>query len=66
MFSDVKASDLEGMNRCITTPVETHRHTLFNDDDNITFHRSMTENRASRHELKLNRLSEREKVISMI
>ncbi|XP_061969572.1 sterol 3-beta-glucosyltransferase UGT80B1-like [Populus nigra] len=54
-------SPRKGMNRCITTPVETHRHALFNDDDNITFHRSMTENRASRHELKLDRLSEREK-----
>ena len=66
MFSDVKASDLEGMNRSITTPVEPRRHPLFNDDDNITFHRSMTENRALRHELRLDRLSEREKVISMI
>nr|AYU74789.1 SG3 [Populus tomentosa] len=54
-------SPRKGMNRCITTPVETRRHPLFNDDDNITFHRSMTDNRALRHELKLDRLSEREK-----
>ncbi|KAB5568477.1 hypothetical protein DKX38_002270 [Salix brachista] len=56
-----KASDLEGLNRWITSPAETRRHPLFDDDDNITFHRSLTENRASRHERKLDRLSESEK-----
>ena len=66
MFSDVKASYLEGLNRWITSPAETRRHPLFNDDDDITFHRSLTENRASRHERKLDRLSESEKVVCMI
>uniref|UniRef100_A0A6N2KLN4 Uncharacterized protein n=1 Tax=Salix viminalis TaxID=40686 RepID=A0A6N2KLN4_SALVM len=56
-----KASDLEGLNRWITSPAETRGHPLFDDDDNITFHRSLTENRASRHERKLDRLSESEK-----
>ncbi|KAJ6391841.1 hypothetical protein OIU77_025744 [Salix suchowensis] len=51
----------KGLNRWITSPDETRRHPLFNDDENITFHRSLTENRASRHERKLDRLSESEK-----
>lgn len=56
-----------GLNLCINAPVDDHSHQLFDDDDNnITFYRSKTENRASRYELKLNRLSEREKVISKI
>ncbi|KAJ6998172.1 sterol 3-beta-glucosyltransferase UGT80B1-like isoform X1 [Populus alba x Populus x berolinensis] len=51
-----------GLNQFITAPVDDHSHQLFDDDDNnITFYRSKTENRASRYELKLNRLSEREK-----
>ncbi|KAI5589417.1 hypothetical protein BDE02_05G161400 [Populus trichocarpa] len=51
-----------GLNLCINAPVDDHSHQLFDDDDNnITFYRSKTENRASRYELKLNRLSEREK-----
>jgi hypothetical protein len=55
------------LNLCINAPVDDHSHQLFDDDDNnITFYRSKSENRASRYELKLNRLSEREKVISKI
>ncbi|KAJ6709181.1 STEROL 3-BETA-GLUCOSYLTRANSFERASE [Salix koriyanagi] len=54
-------SPRKGLNRWITSPAETRGHPLFNDDDNITFHRSLTENRASRHERKLDRLSESEK-----
>ncbi|KAF9682756.1 hypothetical protein SADUNF_Sadunf05G0141600 [Salix dunnii] len=58
-----RASDLEGLNHRITTAlVDDYSHPLFDDDDdNITFYRSKTEKRASRYELKLNRLSEREK-----
>ncbi|KAJ6730632.1 STEROL 3-BETA-GLUCOSYLTRANSFERASE UGT80B1 [Salix viminalis] len=54
-------SPRKGLNRWITSPAETRGHPLFDDDDNITFHRSLTENRASRHERKLDRLSESEK-----
>ncbi|XP_057987140.1 sterol 3-beta-glucosyltransferase UGT80B1 isoform X2 [Hevea brasiliensis] len=50
-----------GLDHCITAPVGTHRHPLIEDHDDIQFYRSMTEKRTMRHELKLDKLSEREK-----
>lgn len=66
MFTDVKASILEGLDHCITAPVGIHRNLLF-DDHGISFTRSMTEKKeAPRHDFKLDRLSEREKVDNRI
>lgn len=62
MFTDVKASILEGLDHCITAPVGIHRSLLF-DDHEISFTRSMTE---KKHDIKLDRLSEREKVDNRI
>ncbi|KAJ6412498.1 hypothetical protein OIU84_005532 [Salix udensis] len=57
-----RAFDLEGLNHRIAALADDYSHPLFDDDDNnITFYRSHTESRASRYELKLNRLSELEK-----
>lgn len=61
MLPDIKASDIEGLGRC--TPVGSHRHPPIDDDDNATIYRSITEKKTPRHELKLDKLSEHEKVI---
>ncbi|KAJ6306821.1 hypothetical protein OIU78_022018 [Salix suchowensis] len=59
---DLSPLSQRGLNHRIAALVDDYSHPLFDDDDNnITFYRSHTENRASRYELKLNRLSEREK-----
>ncbi|XP_057993844.1 sterol 3-beta-glucosyltransferase UGT80B1 isoform X2 [Hevea brasiliensis] len=50
-----------GLDHCTTASVGTHRYPLIDDHDNITFYRSMTEKRTTRHELKLDKLSECEK-----
>ncbi|EEF38033.1 transferase, transferring glycosyl groups, putative [Ricinus communis] len=49
------------LDHCTTAPVRAHRHPLLDDHDNIIFYRSMTEKKTSKHELKLDRLSENEK-----
>ncbi|KAJ6735967.1 STEROL 3-BETA-GLUCOSYLTRANSFERASE [Salix viminalis] len=59
---DLSPSSQRGLNHRIAALVDDYSHPLFDDDDNnITFYRSHTESRASRYELKLNRLSELEK-----
>ncbi|KAJ6681491.1 STEROL 3-BETA-GLUCOSYLTRANSFERASE [Salix koriyanagi] len=59
---DLSPLSQRGLTHHIAALVDDYSHPLFDDDDNnITFYRSHTENRASRYELKLNRLSEREK-----
>ena len=66
MFTDVKASILEGLDHCITAPISINRNLLI-DDHEVSFSRSMTEKKeAPRHDLKLDRLSEREKVENRI
>lgn len=65
MFIDIKVPDLEGLGHYITAPVDSYRNPLL-DDNSITYYRSMTENRIPRHELKVDRLSEQEKVIGKI
>ncbi|KAM3760056.1 hypothetical protein ACB098_01G165800 [Castanea mollissima] len=58
---NVCSSPRRGLDHCITAPVGIHRSLLF-DDHEISFTRSMTEKKeAPRHDLKLDRLSEREK-----
>ena len=59
--SDAKSFSLEGLDHCITAPVGAHRNLLI-DDIEISFSRSMTEKKTPRHDLKIDRLSEREKV----
>lgn len=66
MFSDVNASDLEGLVHCITAPAWAHRNLSLDDDDSIIFYRSMTERKTAGQELKLDRRLEREKVSSRI
>uniref|UniRef100_A0A6N2NHK5 Uncharacterized protein n=1 Tax=Salix viminalis TaxID=40686 RepID=A0A6N2NHK5_SALVM len=59
---DLSPLSQRGLNHRIAALVDDYSHPLFDDDDNnITFYRSHTESRASRYELKLNRLSELEK-----
>ena len=57
----------EGLGHSITTPVRTHRNHFF-ESHGVAISRSMTEKKdMPRHDLKLDRLSEREKVnISII
>ncbi|KAJ0085260.1 hypothetical protein Patl1_08060 [Pistacia atlantica] len=51
-----------GMDHCTTAPITAYNNSL-NDDDEIIYSRSMTEKKnVPRHDLKLDRLSEREKV----
>lgn len=58
---DVSSSPRRGLDHCITAPAGSHR-TLLMDSEDITFSRSMTEKKeALRHDLRLDRLSEREK-----
>ncbi|XP_030952221.1 sterol 3-beta-glucosyltransferase UGT80B1 isoform X3 [Quercus lobata] len=58
---NVCSSPRRGLDHCITAPVGIHRSLLF-DDHGILFTRSMTEKKeAPRHDIKLDRLSEREK-----
>ncbi|KAH7525113.1 hypothetical protein FEM48_Zijuj06G0190700 [Ziziphus jujuba var. spinosa] len=58
---NVGSSPLKVLDHCITAPVGTHRGLLI-DDYGITFSRSMTEKKEiPRRDLKLDRLSEREK-----
>ncbi|KAF3445501.1 hypothetical protein FNV43_RR10677 [Rhamnella rubrinervis] len=57
----VGSSPRRGLDHSITAPVGSHRD-LLTDDYGITFSRSMTEKREiPKHDLKLDRLSEREK-----
>ncbi|XP_021284049.1 sterol 3-beta-glucosyltransferase UGT80B1 isoform X2 [Herrania umbratica] len=56
----VTSTPQRGLDHCITAPVGTHRNLLI-DDSEITLSRSMTEKKTPRHDLKLDRLSEREK-----
>jgi sterol 3beta-glucosyltransferase len=66
MFTDAKASILEGLDHCITAPISINRNLLI-DDHEVPFSRSMMEkNEVPRHDLKLDRLSEREKVENRI
>jgi sterol 3beta-glucosyltransferase len=66
MLTDVKASILEGLDYCITAPISINRNLLI-DDNEVSFSRSMTEKKeAPRHDIKLDRLSEREKVENRI
>ncbi|XP_050212630.1 sterol 3-beta-glucosyltransferase UGT80B1 [Mercurialis annua] len=50
-----------GLDHCTTAPVRSHRYPLLDDNENITFCKSMTERRTWKHELKLDRLTENEK-----
>jgi sterol 3beta-glucosyltransferase len=66
MFTDAKASILEGLDHCITAPISINRNLLI-DDHEVSFSRSMMEKKeVPRHDLKLDRLSEREKVENRI
>ncbi|XP_050269380.1 sterol 3-beta-glucosyltransferase UGT80B1 isoform X2 [Quercus robur] len=58
---NVCSSPRRGLDHCITAPVGINRSLLF-DDHGISFTRSMIEKKeAPRHDIKLDRLSEREK-----
>ncbi|XWS15274.1 hypothetical protein CRYUN_Cryun35bG0081300 [Craigia yunnanensis] len=56
----VTSTPRRGLDHCITAPVGAHRNLLI-DDNEISFSRSMTEKKTPRHDLKIDRLSEREK-----
>ncbi|XP_038701193.1 sterol 3-beta-glucosyltransferase UGT80B1 isoform X2 [Tripterygium wilfordii] len=56
---NVSPSPRRGLDYCITAPVSAQKSLLIDQD--FTFSRSMTEKKIPRHELKLDRLSEREK-----
>ncbi|XVE55141.1 hypothetical protein DITRI_Ditri03aG0136700 [Diplodiscus trichospermus] len=56
----VTSTPLRGLDHCITAPVGAHRNLLI-DDNEISFSRSRTEKKTPRHDLKIDRLSEREK-----
>ncbi|XP_059631590.1 sterol 3-beta-glucosyltransferase UGT80B1 [Cornus florida] len=59
--SPSQANFRKGLDHCITAPVGTHKDSLIESLD-LGFYRSMTEKReSSRHDLKLDRLTEREK-----
>ena len=61
-LTDVYACLHEGLDHWIAAPIGTPKNLLI-DEHEIKFARSMTERRESRrHDLKLDRLSEREKV----
>ncbi|KAF5467739.1 hypothetical protein F2P56_011961 [Juglans regia] len=58
----VSSSPRRGLDHCVTAPVCIDR-SLLTDDHAVTFSRSMTEKKeVPRHDLKLDRLSEREKI----
>ncbi|XP_040995853.1 sterol 3-beta-glucosyltransferase UGT80B1 [Juglans microcarpa x Juglans regia] len=58
----VSSSPRRGLDHCVTAPVCIDRSLLI-DDHAVTFSRSMTEKKeVPRHDLKLDRLSEREKI----
>ncbi|KAK6257722.1 hypothetical protein QUC31_001181 [Theobroma cacao] len=61
----VTSTPRKGLDHCITAPVGTPRNLLI-DDNEITFSRSMTEKKTPRHDLKIDRLSETEKVIERL
>ncbi|XP_022773402.1 sterol 3-beta-glucosyltransferase UGT80B1-like [Durio zibethinus] len=61
----VTSSPRRGLDHCISEPVGAHGNLLI-DDSEIPFSRSMMEKKAARHDLKLDRLSEREKVIERL
>lgn len=52
---------LEGLDHCITAPAGTHKNLVI-EGNGIGLFRSMTEKESPRHDLKLDRLSERAKV----
>ncbi|KAJ8762107.1 hypothetical protein K2173_007195 [Erythroxylum novogranatense] len=54
-------SPSRGLDHCITAPVDTRRNLLNSDYYNFMFWRSISEKRTSRHDLKLDRLSEHDK-----
>lgn len=61
----VTSTPHRSLDHCITAPVGAHRNVLI-DDNEISFSRSMTEKKAPRHDLKIDRFSEREKVIERL
>ncbi|KAE8666591.1 hypothetical protein F3Y22_tig00112496pilonHSYRG00043 [Hibiscus syriacus] len=61
----VSATPRRGLDHCITAPVGAHENLLI-DANEIKFSRSMTEKKTSRHDLKIDRLSDREKVIERL
>lgn len=62
VLTDFEASVLAGLDHCSTAPVRIDKSFLV-DDHAVTFSRSMTEKKeVLRHDIKLDRLSEREKV----
>lgn len=66
IFTDVKASVLEGLDHCISSPITAYNNSLI-DDDGIVYSGSKTEKKmVPWHDLKLDRLSEREKVQNYI
>ncbi|KAK8580171.1 hypothetical protein V6N13_143296 [Hibiscus sabdariffa] len=61
----VSSTPRRGLDHCITAPVGAHENLLI-DANEIKPSRSTTEKKASRHDLKIDRLSEREKVIERL
>ncbi|KAK8692151.1 hypothetical protein V6N13_075629 [Hibiscus sabdariffa] len=61
----VSSTPIRGLDHCITTPVGAHENLLI-DANEIKPSSSMTEKKASRHDLKIDRLSQREKVIERL
>lgn len=58
---NVSSSPRRGLDYCITAPISINRNLLIEDNE-VSFSRSMTEKKeAPRHDIKLDRLSEREK-----
>ncbi|OMP03860.1 UDP-glucuronosyl/UDP-glucosyltransferase [Corchorus capsularis] len=58
--SSITSTPRRALDHCITAPVGSHRSSLI-DDNEITFSRSMTEKKTPRQDLKIDRLSERQK-----
>ncbi|XVF37196.1 hypothetical protein REPUB_Repub19eG0125200 [Reevesia pubescens] len=58
--SSVTSTSRRGLDHCITASVDVHKNLLI-DDNEIKFSRSMTEKKTARPDLKIDRLSEREK-----
>lgn len=63
--SSVSSTPKRGLDHCTSAPLAAQRHQLI-DDNEIAFSRSMTEKKNSRHDLKIDRLSEHEKVIERL
>ncbi|GMI82989.1 TRANSPARENT TESTA 15, transparent testa glabrous 15 [Hibiscus trionum] len=56
----ISSTPRRGLDHCINAPIGAHENLLI-DANEIKLSRSMTEKKASRHDLKIDRLSEREK-----